>query len=89
MGIEPELLIDEARRYVIDNQDVLRKKYGGKYIAVREYQVVACDEDRFKLTMDMKENHVYGEVVLIGTIDDIIKQGETPSQEVERKNIVY
>lgn len=58
------------RKWVFDNQESLRKKYNGSYIAVRDCQVV-YDHDQLIVILERVENEgIKGAV--IGTIDTLI-----------------
>ena len=63
---------ERAKRYVIENEDTIRKIYDRRFIAVvPKGRVVDCDKDEMILARRIEIG--FGDkFVLIGTIDDIL-----------------
>lgn len=79
-------ILEEAKQYITEKQDLLRRAYGDDCIAVREGVVLGSHDDKFKLAREMKGKFPE-KSILISTIDDIINPQvtEIPSSEVERR----
>ncbi len=63
--------LEENRQYVIENQECLRKLYGGRYICVVDKNVVDSDKDEFKLVHRIYKKFL-DKIVFMSTIEDVV-----------------
>ena len=77
---------EKARKYVSDNEDSLREKYGGDVLAVLGYSgVIDYGADKFELAARVNQRAHTSISPLFGTIDDILNPPvrDNPSTELE------
>lgn len=64
-------ILKEAEKYIVKNQELLKRSYEDNYIAIRNDVVLGYNKDQFVLAREM-EKKFHDKTVLIRTIDDTL-----------------